>query len=235
MKGAGARRARAALRKHADPEKAKFLTRFFKSGPGEYAEGDVLIGVKVPQTRLVAREFRELPLADLGELLDSEIHEERLLALIILTHRFKKEPEAVYRLYIKKLRRVNNWDLVDTSAPAIVGGWLKDKDRRLLDKMAASKSLWERRVAMLATLLWIRQGDCADVWRLAEKLVSDREDLMHKAVGWMLREAGRHEPQGLEEFLDRHCRTMPRTMLRYAIEKLPKTRRTAYLLARDKS
>jgi 3-methyladenine DNA glycosylase AlkD len=221
------------LRRFQNPERARFSEGFFKTRKGEYAAGDRFLGVTVPDTRRIAREFRELPLPELKKLLQSPIHEERLLALIVLNHRFAKADEAererLFRFYVARRKHVNNWDLVDVSAHVIVGGWLEGRDTRLLDKLARSKSLWDRRIAMVATLHGIRRGHCDDVLRIAEALVADEHDLIHKAVGWMLREMGKRDEIPLREFLNRHARVMPRTMLRYAIEKFPPHERQQYL------
>lgn len=221
------------LRRLGSPAQAAILARFFKTGPGEYGEGDRFIGVKVPVVRDVARQFRDLPLRDVETLLHSEIHEERLLALVILVGQFSCGGDAVRTaicdLYLANTRWINNWDLVDLSAPAIVGGYLADRSRKPLYRLARSASLWERRIGILATHWFIRHGDCADTLKIAKVLLGDREDLIHKAVGWMLREVGKRDLSALESFLDQHCRAMPRTMLRYALERLPEAQRRAYM------
>ena len=228
-----ARAAQQRLREFADPKQAAILARFFKTGPGQYGEGDRFIGIKVPVTRKVAREFKNLPLAEIECLLRSEIHEERLLALVILAGQFEKGDDdarrLIYDAYLANTGRINNWDLVDLSAPQIVGGYLETRSRKPLDRLAKSASLWERRISILATFWFIRRGDFADALRIAKDLLGDREDLIHKAVGWMLREVGKRDAAVLEAFLDNHCRRMPRTMLRYAIERLPEKKRQAYL------
>ncbi len=221
------------LRSLADPKVAAVLARFFKTGPGQYGEGDRFIGVKVPTTRKVAKEFKSLPLAEVECLLHSEIHEERLLALVILVGQFEKGDDAtrktIYNLYLANTRHINNWDLVDLSAPQIVGGYLEDRSRRPLDRLVKSASLWERRISILATHWFIRHGDFADTLRIAEELLGDKQDLIHKAVGWMLREVGKRDVTVLEEFLGQHCRVMPRTMLRYAIEQFSEKKRRKYM------
>lgn len=221
------------LRSLACSETAAILARFFKTGPGQYGEGDVFIGIKVPVVRKVANEFKNLSLAEVECLLHSEIHEERLLALVILVGQFTKGDEAtgksIYDLYLSNTAHINNWDLVDLSAPQIVGGYLESKSRKPLDRLAKSASLWERRIGVLATHWFIRQGDFADTLRIAEKLLGDKEDLIHKAVGWMLREVGKRDVAVVEEFLGQHSQVMPRTMLRYAIERLPEEKRQRYL------
>lgn len=218
-----------ALKDLGSPERAKASARFFKTAPGQYGHGDKFIGVTVPEQRQVARQFRDLPLAETLALLQSPIHEERLTALIILVGQFaraKQDParrEAIVKAYLKHLKWVNNWDLVDSSAGYILGVWLLDKDRRLLYKLVRSKVLWERRVAMIATQAFINAGDSADALKLAALLLDDPEDLMHKAGGWMLREVGKRvSREDLRAFLRRHAAKMPRTMLRYAIEHLDK-------------
>lgn len=221
------------LRSLGCPTQAAILARFFKTGPGQYGEGDRFIGVKVPPTRRVAREFKSLPLAEVECLLHSEIHEERLLALVILVGNFEKGDDAIrkriYDRYLANTKHINNWDLVDLSAPQIVGGFLESRSRRPLDRLVKSASLWERRISIVATHWFIRHGDFADTLRIAERLVTDSEDLIHKAVGWMLREVGKRDVAVLEEFLGERCRVMPRTMLRYAIERFPEEKRQAYL------
>jgi 3-methyladenine DNA glycosylase AlkD len=228
---------RKGLKKLADASKARFLAGYFKTGPGGYAQGDRFLGVTVPGCRAVARTARDLEPAGIDELLRSPVHEEREVALFILVDRFKRartetERRSVYRRYLASLRHVNNWDLVDGSAPAIVGGYLADKDKAPLYRWARSRSLWERRIAVMATYHFIKQGRYADTLRIARILLEDPEDLIHKAVGWMLREVGNRAPGVEEEFLRRHYRRMPRTMLRYAIEKFPERKRRAYLEGR---
>ena len=214
--------------------------RFFKCGPGEYGEGDIFLSVTVPAQRAIAREFRHLPLAEAEKLLVSAIHEERLTALFILVDRFTRgDPplrKQIFALYMKRLRFINNWDLVDSSAPQIVGGWLADKRRTPLDRLARSKDLWSRRVAMLATFHGIYNGEHRDAIRIATILVNDDHDLIHKAVGWMLREVGkRASASALRAFLETHAATMPRTMLRYAIERLPPDERRRWMRAATRS
>ena len=226
---------RSRLRRLASPKDARNLSWYFKTAPGEYGAGDRFIGVRVPALRLLAREFQALPLPAAVELLQSPIHEERLLALLILSDSYQRVDEpgraAIYRLYLENLTRVNNWDLVDSSAPHIVGRHLEKRPRKILFRLARSKILWPRRVAVLATFHFIRQGDFRDALRLAELLLDDEHDLMHKAVGWMLREMGKRDLAELKKFLRKHAARMPRTMLRYAIEKLPEHKRQFYLQA----
>ena len=225
---------RRALREQARPDRVAGITRFFKCGPGEYGEGDAFIAVTVPAQRSIARRFRDLPLKESEKLLTSRIHEERLTALFILVDQFTRGDDRtrgqIFRLYMRRLRFINNWDLVDTSAAPIVGGWLEDKPRGLLDRLARSTHLWSRRVAMIATFHYIHRRDHRDAIRIATILVNDTHDLIHKAVGWMLREVDkRASPAALTTFLNRHAATMPRTMLRYAIERLPATERKLWM------
>jgi 3-methyladenine DNA glycosylase AlkD len=224
---------KAELERLSDPEHAMKLQRFFKTGKGEYGEGDVFIGVRVPDQRRIAKKYRNIPLTDVLELLRSEIHEHRLTALFILTEQFNKgDGEARQRivdLYLGNTAYVNNWDLVDSSAHKIMGAWLVDKPRGVLYDLAGSESLWERRISIISTFAFIDRGDLVDALALAGALVDDGHDLIHKASGWMLREVGKKDQSALEEFLLENYETMPRTMLRYAIERLPEERRRFYM------
>ena len=232
----------------ADAQKAKGLQRFFKTGPGEYAEGDLFLGVMVPQTRAVVKKYwREISIGETQELLHSKFHEERLCALLILVAKFQKADEAarkeIFDLYLANTEFINNWDLVDLSADKIVGAYLDldSEDADILSELAKSGSLWERRIAMLATFHFIKKGEPRLALAIAEILVNDKQDLIHKAVGWMLREIGRPRANFAdkagkrcgqeveEEFLQKHYKTMPRTMLRYAIEKFGDAKRKYYL------
>ena len=228
--------AREELQRYANKEKAKVLRGFFKTGPGEYGEGDVFLGVTVPLTRKVVRQFQDLPLSNLIKILRSKIHEERLLALLILVDQFNREDskgkERIFKAYLANTKFINNWDLVDLSAPKIVGGFLIDKDRKVLDRLAKSALLWDRRIAVLATFAFIRQGDFNDLFRITKFLLCDKEDLIHKACGWMLREAGKRDLRAEEDFLRKNCRVMPRMMLRYAIERFSEKKRKLYLKAK---
>jgi 3-methyladenine DNA glycosylase AlkD len=229
------------LEKLKDPEKAVFLQRFFKTGPGEYGENDVFIGISVPDSRLIAIKHKDLTLSEISELLKSKIHEERLIALFILIIQFKAslrakrsnlldEQKKIYDFYLKHTKYINNWDLVDSSAHKIVGEYLLEKDRDILYKLARSKSLWERRISVIATFAFIRKKDPEDALKIAEILIEDREDLIQKAVGWVLREIGKTISQEVEEqFLKKHYKNMGRTALRYAIEKFPEDIRQKYL------
>lgn len=220
------------VKKHSNPELAQFLKRFFKTGKGEYAEGDVFAGIKVPVSREIAKKFKDLTLEDLSVLIKSKIHEERLIALLILVDKMKKvdekEQEKIYRVYLKNLKYVNNWDLVDLSAHKIIGEHLYDKDRKILFKLAKG-NLWERRIAIISTFNFIKKRDYKTTLRISGMLLKDEHDLIHKAVGWMLREIGKRDLNAIESFLKQHYKTMPRTMLRYAIEKFPEKKRKAYL------
>lgn len=222
------------LAKAANTEKAVFLQRFFKAGKGEYAEGDVLIGVTVPATRKIVRQFHSMPLIEVQELLRSPIHEHRLAALFILVWQYEHSSapvqKRIYQLYLRSTKYVNNWDLVDSSAPYIVGGYLlNQKDRSILDKLAMSGNLWKQRIALLATYQFIKQKQFNDTLRLAALLLHHKHDLIHKAIGWMLREVGNRDMTVEEKFLKSYYKTMPRTALRYAIEKFPYAKRQKYL------
>lgn len=221
------------LRELADPETAKHSKRFFKTGPGEYGEGDQFLGIRVPEIRKVARRFKQLPLNETERLLKSGFHEERLCALIILATRAKKADskvkEQIYNLYLSNTIYINNWNLVDTSAEHIVGRYLADEDRTALYKLAKSDNLWERRIAIMSTFHFIKNNEFDDVLDIARILLNDEHDLIHKAVGWMLREVGKRNRKTEEKFLDQHIQDMPRTMLRYAIEKFPQDKRQYYL------
>lgn len=221
------------LREIGDAERARHHLRFFRTGPGEYGEGDRFFGVRVPGIRALVNKFRPFPLDDARSLLESPWHEARLFALLAMVDRFirgnENEREAVFRLYMDHTHHVNNWDLVDSSAPRIVGGYLFEKNRAPLYQLALSPLLWERRIAIIATHYFIRKGDFFDTLKISAMLLEDREDLIHKAVGWMLREVGNRDREAEEVFLRAHCRTMPRTMLRYAIEKFPPHLRQWYM------
>ena len=223
------------LREKADPSRVPVLQRFFRTQPGEYGEGDRFIGVTVPSVRMLSRRFRDAALDEIDALLHSPIHEARLLALVLMVQAFRRAPEVgqrkIYTLYLSRTRWINSWDLVDSSAPQIVGAWLAHRSRAPLRKLARSRSLWERRIAMIATMHFIRDGDLTETFAIAESLLADEHDLIHKAVGWMLREAGKRDAAAERRFLARHAARMPRTMLRYAIEKLPERERRKYLRA----
>jgi len=224
---------RETVKKLRNKEKAKLLQRYFKTGPGEYAEGDIFYGITVPALRALAGKFKDLELKDTIALLKSPVHEERFLALIILMARYRRSDIAgkknIYRIYLNNTRYINNWDLVDVTAKRIVGDFLSDKDKAPLYKLARSTSVWERRIALLSTLHFIDNGLFGDTLKIARMLLSDEHDLIHKAAGWMLREVGKRDMAVEEDFLKKHSKKMPRTMLRYAIEKFPENKRRAYL------
>ena len=208
------------LRLHSDEEKKLILPRFFKTGKGEYGEGDRFLGVVVPETRKVAKMYKEVPYELLEWLLESEWHEVRLCALLILKEKYRKSPEDAVKFYLSHTKGINNWDLVDLSAPYILGDYLVSHDREVLYRIVESSNMWEQRIAVVSTLMLIRKGYYDDTIRLAKKLLTTRQDLIQKAVGWMLREVGKRNEPILVEFLEANMRNMPRTMLRYAIEKL---------------
>ncbi len=226
---------RQTMRELASPERAAGALRFFKTGPGEYGEGDQFLGLTVPQVRELVCQTDELSESDVLKCLHSKWHEERLLALLVLVRRFDKARkdeaarEHLVDLYLENTRWINNWDLVDTSAPQILGKWLLRHDRSVLTLLSVSQSLWEQRISVLATQAFIRAGQFEDTLHLCQHFLSHPHDLMHKACGWMLREIGNRDLAVLRAFLDRHVRQMPRTMLRYAIEKLPEPERKGYL------
>jgi 3-methyladenine DNA glycosylase AlkD len=225
------------LKSAADAGKAVILQRFFKAGAGQYGERDIFIGVMVPQLRQIAKKFSQLPLREVRTLLYSRIHEERLVALLILVLRYssascsREEKERIVKFYLDNIQQVNNWDLVDLSASKILGAHLIDNDdrRRLLYRLAKSENVWERRIAIVATHRFIRNGDFTDTIKIAGMLLQDKHDLIHKGVGWMLREVGKRDAATEEAFLEKYCSAMPRTMLRYAIERLPEGKRIRYM------
>jgi len=224
---------KADLESVSDPVYADRLQGFFKTGEGEYGEGDLFIGVRVPDQRRVAKKYKELSLPDSRLLLHSKVHEHRLTALFILVEQFNKGDDKTRKrivdLYLENIAYVNNWDLVDSSAPKILGEWLVDRPRDLLYDMADSEVLWERRISIVSTFAFIARGELDDALALAESLIDDEHDLIHKASGWVLREVGKKDVNVLEEFLMRHSRRMPRTMLRYAVEKLSPSRKKFYM------
>lgn len=224
---------KAELRGVANSEKASVLARFFKTGKGEYAEGDRFLGISVPEQRKLAKKYAGLTLSDTGRLLASRIHEERLVALFILMHRYGKADQAgkeeAVGFYLKNTRFINNWDLIDLSSGNILGDFLLTRNREVLYRLAASPSLWERRIAVMATFAFIKRSDFSDTLKISRLLLKDPHDLIHKAVGWMLREVGKRDQKTEEDFLDRHAHEMPRTMLRYAVERFAEEKRKDYL------
>jgi len=221
------------LRSFGSPESATFAARYFKAGPGQYGEGDIFLGIGAPVMHKLAREYQTIPLNVARSLLPSEVQEDGLLSLLILVRKFQQGDQAIrqriYDLYLANTRHLNNWDLLDCSARNIVGVFLADRDRSPLDNRAKSVSLWERRIGIIATFHFIRSGEFEDTLRIAEMLLTDQEDLIHKAVGWMLRKVGKRDQETLETFLQRCHRRMPRTMLRYAIGRFPEDLRRGYM------
>ena len=221
------------LKKNSNAEKAKLLSGFFKTGKGEYGEGDIFLGITVPVQREIAQEFEDLGMGEIQQLLDSKVHEKRMIALFILVDRFntadEKTKKETFDFYLKNTQNINNWDLVDLSAPKIVGEFLIDRNREILRKLAKSEDLWGKRIAIISTYAFIRENDFKDTLKIAEILIKDKHDLIHKGVGWMLREVGKRDEEMLIDFLDKNHRVMPRTMLRYAIEKFDEGKRKEYL------
>jgi 3-methyladenine DNA glycosylase AlkD len=224
------------FKKQSNPSKAKLLSGFFKTGNGQYGEGDVFLGLTVPQQRILAKKYVNLSFDDIQFLLGSKIHEHRLTGLIILTYRYEtaskekikditkmnekeKKKKAIFDFYLKNSKNINNWDLVDVTCPRIVGDYLLDKDRKILYQLAVSNNLWEKRIAIISTAMFIRNNQYTDTLQISNILIRDKHDLIHKAVGWMLREVGKKNEKVEKEFLNIHAKLMPRTMLRYAIEK----------------
>jgi len=224
---------RSKLRKLGNKQKARILQGFFKTGQGGHGKGDIFIGVRVPEIRKLAGKYQDMSTTDVQKLLKSPLHEERLLALIILVIKYSKGNDVVkkriYKLYLKNTRHINNWDLVDLTAEKIVGDYLTDKSKEPLYKLAKSNSLWERRISIMATFHFIKQNNFVQTLIVAKMLLKDKEDLIHKAVGWMLREIGKRHLSTEEKFLNEHSQEMPRTMLRYAIERFPESKRQGYL------
>ena len=227
------RNIRKKLQQLGSEEKAKILQRFFKTGPGEYGEGDVFIGVGVPELRKLVKEYPDITLKESVQLLRSLIHEERMLALLILVDKYSKGNESVkkkiYKLYLQNTTYINSWDIVDSSAHHIVGDFLMDKNKDPIYRLATSKSLWERRIAILSTFHFIKHNNYSETLKISKILLTDEQDLIHKVVGWMLREIGKRDIFIQEIFLKKHYKRMPRTMLRYAIEKFPEPKRQKYL------
>ncbi len=221
------------LHKSSDPVRAKHSQRFFKTGPGQYGEGDVFLGLTMPQVRVIAKKyFKEVTLSEVQELVKSKYHEFRMCALVMLVYKYDKFPaerKEIYDFFLKNTKYVNNWDLVDVTIPRTVGAYLVDNDRKILYRLVKSSDLWERRIAVLATFAFLSKGDFKDSLKIAEILLNDEHDLIHKAVGWMLREIGKRDETILTKFLNKHVTKMPRTMLRYSIERLEEKKRVGYL------
>jgi 3-methyladenine DNA glycosylase AlkD len=222
------------FRKCGNTEYANHSQRYFKTGAGEYGYGDIFLGIRMPMIRQFAKENSDIPLADIKKLIRSEFHEERLLGLLILVYKYDKskserEKKKYYQIYIKSFKNINNWDLVDVTCPHIVGQHLFDKDRSILYEWANSNNLWTRRISIVTNLWFIRKGQWGDVFDISKILLNDEHDLIHKAVGWMLREAGKKDMNKTETFMKKYYSKMPRTMLRYAIERYPEAKRQKYL------
>jgi len=221
------------LEKISNPTQAEKLQRFFKTGKREYGAGDIFLGIKVPDQRKISSNYQNLSLKEIGQLLDSKIHEHRLTALFILIKKYEKaddkEKNKIFDFYLKQTKNINNWDLVDVSAPKIVGDYLVTRPKKILYKLAKSKNLWEKRIAVLSCYAFIKNNDFSDTLKISKILIKDKYDLIHKAVGWMLREIGKRNQKIEEEFLKKHCDQMPRVMLRYAIEKFDENKRKFYL------
>ncbi len=223
------------LQKLADSKKGKELSRFFKTGKGEYGEGDIFLGIAVPEQRKIAKKYYELQLNKIQEFLSSKIHEHRLTSLFILISKFEKGnnklKKEIFDFYLKNTRNINNWDLVDLSAPKILGAYMLNhpKEKKILYKFAKSKNLWEKRIAIISTFAFIKNNEFDDAIKIAEILLNDKHDLIHKAVGWMLREIGKRDQKTEEKFLKKHYKEIPRTMLRYAIEKFQKNKKEFYM------
>jgi len=221
------------LLKHKNKVQAQNLSRFFKTGVGEYGAGDKFLGIKVPVLRSLAKQFIELSFSDVQTMLKSVYHEERLLGAFILVYKFKradeKEKTQIYKLYLKNWSGLNNWDIIDTTTPNIIGEYLADKDKKIICEFARSNNLWKKRISILATFSFIKRHEFEDSLKISEILIKDKHDLIHKAVGWMLREVGKRDLPLEETFLRKWYKMMPRTMLRYAIEKFPENKRQKYL------
>lgn len=219
---------------HGDKEKAKILSRFFKTGKGQYGEGDKFLGVTIPISRSIAIKNKNARFSEIDGLLKNKVHEVRLVGLLLLVHKYenanKKEKEKIARFYLKNTKYINNWDLVDLSAPKILGEYLFfEKDKNILLKLARSNNFWEQRIAILSTFAFVKKGELVWTFKIAKMFLGSNQDLIHKAVGWMLREAGKRNEKVLRKFLDANVKKMPRTMLRYAIERFPTKIRRSYL------
>jgi len=221
------------LKNSADPEKEKIFISFFKTGKGEYGEGDKFLGITVPCLRAISKKYQGLDLKDLQKLLNSKIHEFRLSALMILRFKYDKadenSKENIVKFYLKNTKNINNWDLIDLSCQYILGKWFLDRDKKILYQLVRSKNIWERRIAIISTFEFIRNNQCIDTLKISEILLNDKHDLIHKAVGWMLRELGKRDKKTEIDFLNKYYKAMPRTMLRYAIEKFNDKEKRFYL------
>lgn len=218
----------------ANPEKALQLQRFFKTQKGQYGEGDIFLGITVPQQRQIAKKFTHLNLNQIQKLLNSKIHEQRLIALLILTNNYKNNPDKIFNFYLKNTKQINNWDLVDLSAPNIIGTHLLNKDKSILYKLAKSENLWEKRISIISTFSLIKNNQFQDTIKISKILLNDKHDLIHKSVGWMLRELGKRNQLLLEKFIKQNYNQIPRTTLRYAIERFPENKRKQYLQGKIK-
>ena len=218
------------IQKSYSKERAEHSKRFFKTGIGEYGEGDIFLGLSVPEQRVLAKKYSNLSMPQIQKLLDSEIHEYRLIAGLILIKKFEKDPEVIFNFYIKNARRFNNWDLVDLTAPRIVGNFLKDKNKKIIYNLARSKNIWEKRIAIVSTLYFIvKENNFSDTLKISEIILGDSHDLIHKAVGWMLREVGKRNVEVLKDFLKINYKKIPRTTLRYSIERFSEEERKKFL------
>lgn len=224
---------KAELKEAADPNRAKSLARFFKTGKGQYGEGDVFLGITLPVTRAIVKKYKDLEMAEVQALLKSKYHEERMIALLILVNRFKNLPARrqryIFDFYLKNTKYINNWDLVDVTCRDIVGAYTAEHDKKVLYKLSKSKNLWEKRIAIISTSYFIARNEFEDTLKISKMLLGDKHDLIHKAVGWMLREVGKRDEKVLEKFLKENYEDIPRTALRYAIERFPEEKRKSYL------
>ncbi|MSS74190.1 DNA alkylation repair protein [Candidatus Pacearchaeota archaeon] len=219
-----------ALHQKANLEKSKIMNRFFKTGKGQYGEGDIFLGLTVPQSRIIAKQFKEINLNELKIHLQSKIHEERLIALLILVEKYKKtKDKEIVKFYLSHKEKINNWDLVDLTSHKILGDYIQDKDKSIIYKLAKSDNLWEKRISIISTFAFIKNNQFQDALKISKLLLEDKHDLIHKSVGWMLREIGKRDLQLLEKFLKENYSIISRTTLRYAIEKFSKFKRQAYL------
>lgn len=223
------------LQDHASPERAQHSQRFFKTGKGQYGEGDIFLGLTMPKQREIIKNYIGLSLPKIQKLLDSKIHEHRMAAGIILTHKYKKDPEEIFNFYFKNAKKFNNWDLVDVTCPRVIGQFLFENPnhKKVLYQLARSENLWEKRIAIISTLRFIKNQEFEDTLAISELLLKDTHDLIHKAIGWMLREVGKKDEKVLKNFLKQHYSDLPRTTLRYAIEKFPEQERKKWLISKQ--